>query len=73
MLKVNRNRRGTMSTPGGVGGLRREPHPTRLETGNPQIPSDIIRNHVGEQAHCQGDDTLATAGETHLLGGGGLH
>ena len=29
-VKVNRNRRGTMSMPGGVGGQRREPLPTRL-------------------------------------------
>ena len=29
-VKVNRNRRGTWSMPGGVGGQRREPLPTRL-------------------------------------------
>ena len=29
-VKANRNRRGTMSMPGGVGGQRREPLPTRL-------------------------------------------
>ena len=50
-----------------------KPRIRRMADRGPQTSSDIIRNHVGQQAYCQGNNTLATAGETHLLGGGGLH